>query len=127
MGFGLDSLDIDAAILRKSESDLREFLSALAAKLEAALPGRVQVRRQRDSFLSSKTHVTEIALNTGEALYSISMSGGRVRTSRAKIVRDVTISTAGIAPADWLAEVRGQVAALAGAASDAGENISRLL
>lgn len=125
--FNLDSFDIDAAVLRKSESDLQEFMAALATKLEGSFPGRVTVQRRRISLLSSRTRVAEISLNTGDAVYAVSMTGGTIRMTRAKLVRDVTLSTATIPPADWLAELRQRVAAMAGSAADSGDALSGLL
>ena len=127
LAFSLDSFDIDAAVLRKSESDLNEFLSVLATKLEDALPDRVTVRRRRIALLSSRTRVTEISLRTADAVYAVALSSGNIRMTRAKLVRDVAISTASVPPAPWLAEVRQQVSVMSGQAGDAGDALSSLL
>lgn len=127
LSFSLDAFDLDAAILRKSEADLRGFLGVLADKLEEALPGRVTVRRRRDGLLSGKTHVAEVTLRTDGALYAIALDHGAVKATRARIVRDVVIATAALPARDWLAAVRTEVAALADAASDAGDMLARFL
>jgi hypothetical protein len=45
----LDSFGIDAAVLRRSEQDMRAFLGALAVRLESALPGRTVVETGRQA------------------------------------------------------------------------------
>ena len=43
---GAEDLDLLAASLRADAGDLDAFVEALAAKLEAALPGQVEVERR---------------------------------------------------------------------------------
>lgn len=127
MSADIDPFDLDAAILRKSEGDLRAFLNALAARLEQALPGRVSVERKRDGLFSSSTHVVRIELATDNAAYVISLDRNGVKTTRAKVVRGVTISNAPVTARAWLDEVRGAVTALSGASGEASEIIGGFL
>ena len=124
---GLDSFDINAAILRKSETDLRAFMSALAVRLEQALPGRVNVDRKRDGLFSATSHVTKIEIATDTAAYTITLDGKGVKTSRAKVVHGVTISNAIIAPADWMTDMRSTVARLSADAGDASDALGNFL
>ena len=127
MSGGLDPFDIDAAILRKSEADLRTFMAALAVRLEGALPGRVKTDRKRDGLFSSTSHVVKIEITTDTAAYTISLESSGVKTSRAKAVRGVTISSTSIPVTEWMSEVRTAVAKLSGDAGDASDVIGNFL
>ena len=127
MSGGLDSFDLDAAILRKSETDLRAFMSALAARLETALPGRVHIDRKRDGLFSSTTHVVKIEITTDNAAYTVTLDGSGVRTTRAKVVRGVTISSSAIPAATWMSDIRAAVAQLSGDAGDASDALGNFL
>jgi hypothetical protein len=118
---GPDQFDLDAAVLRRSESDLRAFMEALAVRLEGALPGRVSVERRRDGLFSKTSHVARLSVRGERAVYDLGCGAGRLEPTRAKLVRGVVISSSPISPKDWLSEVRAEVQALAekaGAASD---------
>ena len=127
MSNGLDPFDMDAAILRKSEADLRVFMAALAARLETALPGRVSVDRKRDGLFSSTTHVVKIDMTADTAAYTITLDGHGLKTNRAKVVRGVTISSAALPVAEWMSQVRAVVADLSGAAGDASDELGKFL
>jgi hypothetical protein len=116
-----DEFDIEAALLRRSQGDLRAFMEALAVRLEGALPQQVSVERRKDGLLSKVSHVARIEVRTEKAIYSLSLIKGLLSATRAKRVRGVVISTATVTAAAWLGEVRAEVSALAeqaGAAAD---------
>jgi hypothetical protein len=118
---GPDQFDLDAAVLRRSESEMRAFMEALAVRLDGALPGRVTVDRRRDGLFSKTSHVARLVLRGDRAVYELACDRGRLDATRAKLVRGVVISSSTISPQDWLQDVRGEVQALAskaGAASD---------
>jgi hypothetical protein len=123
----IDSFDLDAAILRKSEQDLRAFIGALATRLDMAVPGRVTIDRKRDGLFATTSHVVRVQLATDNAAYAIALDRGGVTTTRAKVVRGVVLSTSPIAPREWLAEVRAAVARMSGAADDAASSIHKFL
>ena len=123
----IDSFDLDAAILRKNERDIRAFLSAFAIRLESALPGRVSVERKRDSLFSSSTHVVRIEMVVDDAMYVLAVDRAGISTMRAKVVRGVTISNAPLAAKAWLEEVRAAVARLSGASDEASSAIGKFL
>ncbi len=118
---GPDQFDLDAAVLRRSEGDLKAFVEALAVRLEGAAPGRVTIDRRKDGLLSKTAHVTRIAFKGDRAVYELESQHGRLAAKKAKLVRGVVISSSPISAEEWLAEVRAEVKALAeqaGAASD---------
>ena len=127
MTANIDPFDLDAAILRKSENDMRTFMAALATRLDQALPNRVKIDRKRDGLFSSSTHVVKIEVVTDTAAYTLSLDSGGVRTSRAKMVRGVTISNSPMAPREWMSDVRAAVARLSDTAGDASDVIGNFL
>ena len=102
-------------------------MSALAARLEGALPARVKVEWKRDGILSTRKHVASIALNVEDGLYVITVNRGEVRTTVARKVRGVAISTKTLATTEWLAQVRDHVAVLAGHAGRTGDSLNDFL
>lgn len=123
----IDPFDLDAAILRRNMQDMRAFMAALAERLDTALPGRVAIERKRDGMFASTTHVARIALTTDAAEYAITLDRSGVKTTRAKSVRGVTISTATITPTAWIDEVRTAVARLSNTADEASAVIGKFL
>jgi hypothetical protein len=116
-----DDFDVEAAWLRRSQGDLRAFMEALAVRLEGALPRHVSVERRRDGLLSKTSHVACVELSTDRSVHRVALNKGVLAASRAKVVRGVVISTAPISVAEWLAEVRAEVRALAEQAGDAAD------
>ena len=102
-------------------------MSALAARLEGAVPARVKVEWKRDGLLSAARHVARITFDTEDGLYVIGAPRGEVETTVAKTVRGVAISTKVLAPTEWLAQVRAQVAVLADHAGRAGDSLNEFL
>jgi hypothetical protein len=119
---GPDEFDLNGAILRRSETELRAFMEALAVRLEGALPGRVQVERRREGLLSPTRRVAAIAVNCDRAVYELRLARSALKATRVKQVRGVRLSSADVAVPEWLAEVSEELKALAeqaGSSSDA--------
>ena len=116
-----DAFDLNAAVLRHSERDMRAFMAALAVRLETALPGRVSVGRKRDGFFSSTSHVTEIKVEHPDAIFSLTFGKAGLAASRAKVVHGVTISNASLPVPQWLGELNKSVADLADSSAIAGD------
>src|SRR3954469_5582557 len=74
-------LDLLAASLRADASDTAAFLDALAARLEGALPGQVDVRRKGGLFGGGR-RVRAIAVRLGDSHYEIEADGGAVAARR---------------------------------------------
>lgn len=124
---GLDPFDLDAAILRKSEADLRTFMSALATRLDTALPNRVKIDRKRDGLFKASSHVVKIEIATDNAAYSLSLERSGIKATRAKIVRGVSISSSALSMTEWMNDVRAAVTRLSGDAGDASDVIGTFL
>lgn len=123
----VDDFDLDAAWIRRAESDLAAFMEALAARLEGALPGRVKVERRRDGLLSKTSHVQRITLQGDKAIYEIVREKLGVSTTRTKAVRGVSISSTALPTPEWLAEVRAEVRRLADQIGGAAEGLRDFL
>jgi hypothetical protein len=123
----IDPFDLDAAMLRKSASDIKAMLSALASRLEGALPERVKVEWKRDGLFSAERHVARIAFDADDGLYVISVARSGLETTLAKKVRGVAISTKALTPREWLSQVRAHVAAMADHAGQAGDSLNDFL
>ena len=117
-----DQFDLDGAMLRRSETELRAFMEALAVRLEGAMPGRVEVQRKRDGLLSQSKHVAKIAVRGERAVYELTRDRAGLVATRNKLVHGVSISSSSIQPRDWLADIRAELQTLAeqaGSTSDA--------
>ena len=116
-----DEFDLEAAVLRRSQVDLRAFMEALAVRLEGALPQQVSVERRRDGLLSKTSHVARIEMRTEKAIYTLRLLKGVLTAMRAKVVRGVVISTSSVTAAVWLGEVRAEISSLAQKSGDAAD------
>jgi hypothetical protein len=117
----IDEFDLNAAIARRSERDLRAFMAALATRLETALPNRVAVERKRDGFLSTSSHVARLKVEFSDAIFTLALTKQEFVATRAKVVRAVAISTATLPAAEWLAELKAALAKVADRDAGAGD------
>jgi len=108
-----DEFDLNAAWLRRAQTDLKAFMEAFAARLEGALPNRVRVERKRDGLFAKTSHVASVSLQTESAIYEIAMDKGMVSAVRSKVVHGVRIGSANLPIPEWLTEVRREIQNLA--------------
>ena len=127
MSAPIQDFDLNAALLRHSETDLRAFMAALAVRLETALPGRVNVERKRDGLFSSASHVHAIEVTPPEAVYRLTLGKPALTATRAKSVRGVTLSTQSLTPRQWLADLNAAIADLGERAADDQEALHGFL
>jgi hypothetical protein len=105
MSAGPGDFDLHAAWLRRAKGDMKAFVEALAARLESALPGSVDVERRRDGFFSKTSHVAKITIRFDTSLLTLELDHGRLDPKRAKVVRGVTIGSEAMTVPAWLEEV----------------------
>lgn len=100
MGF-----DLVAASLRADAADEKTFLEVLAQKMQEALPGGVEVRREGGLF--RKEHpVAEIVLTLGDWIFRLERSrGGRLIAERSHVVRGVVLSSERVDTDEWIASL----------------------
>jgi hypothetical protein len=94
-------VDLLAASLRSSSTDLATFVEVLADKLEDALPGRVKVER-RGRFLGKDKRVETLQCELGGDRYLLAARNGTVQTRRAKAVRGVVLKTEELPLEEWI-------------------------
>jgi hypothetical protein len=95
-------VDLLAASLRASSSDLTVFVEVLADKLAAALPGRVDVERRSTRFLGKKKRVERLQCDLGGQRFLLVVHDGLVETRRATAVRGVVLKTDELPLGEWL-------------------------
>jgi hypothetical protein len=95
-------VDMLAASLRASSSDLTVFVEVLADKLAAALPGRVDVARRSTRFLGKQKRVERLQCDLGGQRFLLEARDGVVETRRATAVRGVVLKTEELSLSDWL-------------------------
>ena len=114
--------DIDSAWFRRFSADAVANLGAFALRLKEALPDLVAVERRRGLF-GKRGEVTAVDVALGDRRYRLSRAGGRLQATGATVVRNVTLNTRPLDPAEWFA----QLAAETRAASGHAEALSRSL
>src|SRR5947208_17081314 len=116
-----------AASLRASSTDLKAFMEALAAKLEGSLPNQTTVVRH--SSLFSREHpVKEIAVVLGDYQYRIGRERqGPIIAQRAKVVRGIVLKTEQIPLEQWIEELAGELAQVAASSAQARSALERFL
>jgi hypothetical protein len=99
-----DAADVEllAASLRASSSDLSVFVEVLADKLEDALPGRVKVGRRPTRFLGKQKRVERLECELAGQRYLLAARDGVVEARRATAVRGVVLKTEELSLEEWL-------------------------
>lgn len=95
-------VDLLAASLRASSSDLKTFVEVLADKLEQALPGRVHVDRRGTRLLGKEKRVERIDCQFGDQRYALTAREGVIETRHATAVRGIVLKTEVVPLDDWL-------------------------
>ena len=122
------SFDLAAAGLRLDDADVAGSSEVLAAKLEAALPGRVSVRRTGGGLLGrGRRSVRELRVRLGACTYELVIEGERVRASRGREVGGIAIKREELEPARWLAALTEDLREEAQRSSEARAALERLL
>jgi len=119
-------VELVAASLRASSGDLKAFVEALADKLEAALPGRVQVERKSTGLLSKEKRVASIQCQLGDVRYILSMRDG-LEVRRAKVVRGVVLKSEELSLEVWLDALAHDLADEAQTSEQAQRALQQLL
>jgi hypothetical protein len=106
-----DDLDLAAAGLRADHADLAVSVEVIASKLEETLPGIASVERHRvGGFRSKRREVRSIALNLGDEQFELLREDQRIRCTRHKVVRGITLSRQEVSMTEWVNEIVAGVA-----------------
>ena len=98
-------LDLLASSLRADAGDTAAFLDALAARLEGAFPGQVDVERKGKLFGGAK-RVRRIAVRLGDAHYEIEGAGGALAARRRNVVRGIALKSEELGVEAWIEACR---------------------
>jgi hypothetical protein len=119
-------LDLLAASLRADAGDTAAFLDALAARLEGALPGQVEVERKGRLFGGPK-HARRIAVRLGDSHYEIESDGGALVARRRSIVRGIALKSEDLGVEAWIEGLSRDLLALAESSERGRIALERLL
>ncbi len=120
-------VELFAASLRASYTDVGAFLETLAMKFSSALPSHTKVTRHAGLF--SREHpVKEIAVTLGDTQYRMSRERqGPLLAQRSHIVRGIILSTEEISVERWIEGVAEGLARLAAESQLANAALTRYL
>jgi hypothetical protein len=119
-------LDLIAASLRTDMSDVGVFVETLAAKLEAAVPGRVRIERGREKVFGPKV-VRRIALDGADQRLELRAGGGAIETVCARVSGGIVLKNEELPIDDWLTALGATLAAEAERNATTRAALERLL
>ncbi len=111
--------DLHAAFLRRAQTDIRSFLEAFAQTMEQSLPGRVEVRRKKDSLFGKTQHVVGISIHLGATRFVLENSEKGLRPIRSSEVRGVVLKSEELPLPEWLTGLNKELGALSAGMDDA--------
>lgn len=118
--------DLVAASLRADTVDMRAFASALAVKLEQALPGLVEVERKGGLFSKDK-QVRSVSATFGEQCYRLDVDGGRVQARRQRSVRGIVLHTDTLGLDEWIDGLSRELTSAASTSEQSRAALARML
>jgi hypothetical protein len=118
--------DLVAASLRADTVDMRAFASALAVKLEQALPGLVEVERKGGLFSKDK-QVRSISATFGERCYRLDVDGGHVQARRQRSVRGIVLHTDTLGLDEWIDGLSRELTSAASTSEQSRAALARML
>jgi hypothetical protein len=118
-------LDLLAASLRADATDTAAFLEALAARLEGAFPGQVEVQRKGGLFGGKR--VRRIAVRLGDSHYEIEGDGGPPVARRRNVVRGIALKTEELPVDAWIDALSADLLALAQTSERGRAALERLI
>lgn len=121
------SVELLAASLRASSSDLKAFIEVLADKLEDALPGRVRIVRRSARFLGKQKRVEGLQCELGDQRYLLAAREGVVEARRGVAVRGVVLRTEELQLGEWLDALARDLVTEAGKSERAQLALQQLL
>jgi hypothetical protein len=92
--------DLQAAWLRRFNSDAQRNLRAFALFLREAMPQLVTVHESKSLF-SRTVRTTGVTVELGDCRYILQVANGRLQADIAMVVRGITLNTKSVDPADW--------------------------
>jgi hypothetical protein len=123
---GGQDLDLITASLRADAGDVSVFVEALAAKLEATIPGSVRVVRWRGRMFGPK-QVRRITVDSGGQRLELRRSGDDIETSCSRLSGGIVLKTETVDTDAWLTALGEALAAQAQRSQTTRQALERLL
>jgi len=98
------NFDMQAAWLRRFNSDVESNLRAFALFLQEALPQLVTIQESKGLF-SRTAKLIGVTVELGDCRYILQITHGRLQANIAMVVRGITLNTRSVEPADWFARL----------------------
>lgn len=125
-GGAAGNFDIEAAWLRRFQSDAESNLRAFALALREAMPELVTIEERKGLF-ERHGRVTGVKLGLGEHQYVLQFANGRLQASIAMVVRGITLNTKVVDPAEWFRRLAEETHQASEHAKSLSESISRFM
>jgi hypothetical protein len=120
------NFDIQAAWLRRFNTEAESNLRAFALLLREAMPQLVTIQESRGLF--SRIAKTEgVTVELGEQRYILQVVKGRLQAQIAMVVRGVTLNTKNVAPAEWFVRLREETQKASEYARGLSESLDRFM
>ena len=120
------SFELQAAWLRRFNSDAESNLRAFALFLREALPDMVTIQESKGLF-SRAAKTTGVTVELGDCRYILQIANGRLQASIAMVVRGITLNTRKVDPGEWFAKLQAATEAAAGHAQSFSQSLDRFM
>ncbi|MCF8564244.1 hypothetical protein LLE49_05745 [Alicyclobacillus tolerans] len=118
--------DLSAALWRKSITDEKALLEALAVRLEQALPTMTTVERRMTLFSKNKP-VRSVTVKFEGAEYRVALEGSGILAEKGKIVRNIRLKTEHLTLSQWLTELSSDLESYAQEHESTRQTLERFL
>lgn len=125
-GGAAGNFDIEAAWLRRFQSDAESNLRAFALTLREAMSELVTVEERRGLF-ERRGRVVGVQIALGEHQYALQLAKGRLQASIAMVVRGITLNTKSVDPAEWFRRLGEETHQASEHAKSLSESITRFM
>lgn len=125
-GGAAGNFDIEAAWLRRFQSDAESNLKAFALALREAMPDLVTIEERKGLF-ERRGRITGVQIALGEHLYVLQFANRRLQASIAMVVRGITLNTKVVDPAEWFRRLAEETHQASEHAKSLSESITRFM
>jgi len=125
-GGAAGNFDIEAAWLRRFQSDAESNLKAFALALREAMPDLVTIEEHKGLF-DRHGRITGVQIALGEHQYVLQFTNRRLQASIAMVVRGITLNTKVVDPAEWFRRLAEETHQASEHAKSLSESITRFM
>lgn len=125
-GGAAGNFDIEAAWLRRFQSDAESNLKAFALALREAMPDLVTIEEHKGLF-ERHGRITGVQIALGEHQYVLQFANRRLQASIAMVVRGITLNTKVVDPAEWFRRLAEETHQASEHAKSLSESITRFM